>query len=140
MFQPTREQVRQFFFDAWGKHRRGEPLVGLEVVAVDIMRMHPEYHVALDDTERSLDRDYAPEGGESNPFLHMSLHLAIEEQLAIDQPPGIRAEFKRIAAQCGDRHDALHVVLECLGEAIWEGQRLGAGPDAAAYLDCVRRR
>lgn len=140
MFQPTREQVRQFFFEAWRKDRRGEPLVGLEAVAVDIIRMHPEYHATLDDPERSLERDYVPEDGASNPFLHLSLHLAIEEQLAIDQPPGIRAELERIAARHGDRHDALHVALECLGEAIWAGQRLGTGPDAAAYLDCLRRR
>jgi len=140
MFQPTREQVRQFFLDAWRKHQGRKPLVGLEAVAVDIMRMHPEYHTTLDDPAGSLAREYTPEGGASNPFLHLSLHLAIEEQLAIDQPPGIRAEFERIAAQRGDRHDALHVVLECLGEAVWAGQRLGTGPDAAAYLDCVRRR
>jgi len=140
MFQPSREQVRQFFFEAWRKDRSGEPLVGLEAVAVDIIRMHPEYHATLDDPERSLERNYVPEDGASNPFLHLSLHLAIEEQLAINQPPGIRAELERIAAQHGDRHEALHAALECLGEAIWAGQRLGTGPDAAAYLDCLRRR
>lgn len=140
MFQPTREQVRQFFCDAWRKHRSNEPLAGLEIVAVDIMRIHPEYHPALEDPAGSLERAYSPDSGASNPFLHLSLHLAIEEQLAIDQPPGIRAEFERIAARRGDRHAALHEVLECLGQAIWKGQRLGTGPDAAAYLDCLRRR
>jgi hypothetical protein len=140
MYQPTRDQARQFFFEAWRKQRDNEPLVGLEAVAVDLIRMHPEYHAALADPERSLGHDYAPEDGATNPFLHLSLHLAIEEQLAIDQPPGIRAEFERIAARCGERHDALHAVLECLGEAIWRGQRRGVGPDANEYLECLRRR
>jgi hypothetical protein len=140
MFNPSREQVRQFFFDAWRKHRERLPLVGLDAVAVDVMLLHSEYHHVLDDPARHLDRDYAPEDGATNPFLHMSLHVAIEEQLAIDQPPGIRAEFERILARYGDRHDALHAVLECLGEAVWNGQRTGSPPDAMAYLECLRRK
>ena len=42
----------------------------------------------------SLDRDWAPKGGETNPFLHLSLHLAVAEQLAIDQPAGIVAAVR----------------------------------------------
>jgi len=140
MFNPSREQVRAFFFDAWRKYRDGRALEGLETVALEVMLAHPEYHHVLDDPDRFLDRDYTPENRQSNPFLHMSLHVAIEEQLAIDQPPGIRAEFGRILADRGDRHDALHVVLECLGEAVWAAQRTRATPDGAAYLECLRRR
>jgi hypothetical protein len=140
VFNPSREQVRRFFFDAWRKYREGRPLEGLETVAVEVMLLHPEYHHALDDPDRFLVRDYTPEEGQANPFLHMSLHVAIEEQLAIDQPPGIRAEFDRLLADRGDRHDALHVMLECLGEVVWAAQRTRAAPDGAAYLECVRRR
>jgi len=140
MFNPSREQVRQFFFDVWRKHRDKAPLSGLEPVAVDVMLAHPEYRDALEHPERHAGRDYTPEGGESNPFLHLSLHLAIEEQLSIDQPPGIRAEFERIARSRGDRHEALHVVLECLGETVWKAQRNAAAPDADAYLQCLRKR
>ena len=93
MFNPSRDQARQFFFDAWQKYRAGQPLEGLETVAVEVALAHPEYHDTLDDPERFLDRDYTPDAGQTNPFLHLSLHVAIEEQLSIDQPPGIRAEF-----------------------------------------------
>ena len=78
--------------------------------------------------------------GDVNPFLHLSLHLAVAEQLAIDQPPGIRAEFDRIRTATGDEHAALHAVLECLGEVLWTAQRHGTPPDAALYLDCLRAR
>jgi len=140
MFNPSRDQARNFLFETWRKYRERAPLEGLETVAVDVMLLHPEYHHIFDDPGRFLDRDYVPEQGEANPFLHMSLHLAIEEQLSIDQPPGIRAEFERIRARRGDRHDALHAVLECLGETIWRAQRARAAPDAEAYLECLRRQ
>ncbi|MCU0896509.1 MAG: DUF1841 family protein [Burkholderiales bacterium] len=140
MFNPSREQVRQFFFDAWRKYRERQPLAGLETVAVEIALLHPEYHPLLDDPERFVDAEYTPEQGVTNPFLHMSLHVAVEEQLSIDQPPGIRAEYERILGARGERHDALHVVLDCLGEVVWEAQRERRVPDAAAYLERLRRR
>ncbi len=138
MFTPSRDEVRQFFFDAWRKHRARAPLVGLEAIAVDIMLMHPELHALLADPD-AAERDYSPESGAANPFLHLSLHLAIAEQLSIDQPPGIRSELERIATAHGDRHEALHAVLECLGEVVWRAQREGGTPDGAAYLECLRR-
>jgi hypothetical protein len=139
MFNPSRDQAREFFFSAWRKYRDRAPLEGLETVAVDVMLLHPECHHVLDDPDRFLDRDYTPEHGQASPFLHMSLHLAIEEQLSIDQPPGIRAEFERLLAGRGDRHDALHAMLECLGEVLWRAQRDRTAPDGEAYLDCLRR-
>jgi uncharacterized protein DUF1841 len=140
IFDPSRDQVRQFFFGAWRKYLEKSPLTGLEPVAVDVMLAHPEYRDALEHPERHAARDYSPEGGEANPFLHLSLHLAVEEQLSIDQPPGIKAEFERIARTRGDRHEAQHAVLECLGETLWRAQRDAAPPDAAAYLECLRKR
>jgi len=140
MFNPSRDQVRQFFFDAWRKHRKRALLTGLDSVAVGVMLLHPEYHPVLDDPERYQDRDYRPDDGATNPFLHLSMHLAIEEQLSIDQPPGIRREFARIAARLGERHAACHEVMECLGETVWRAQRDAIAPDTLAYLECLRRR
>ena len=94
----------------------------------------------LEQPEKSAERDYDPESGDINPFLHLSLHLAVAEQLAIDQPPGIRAEFERLRAARGDEHAALHAVLECLGEVVWQAQRHRTPPDAKLYLDCLRRQ
>jgi hypothetical protein len=140
MFNPTRDQVRQFFFDAWRKYRSREVLAGLDDIAAGIILLHPEYHPVLDAPERYQDRDYRPEAGDSNPFLHLSMHLAIEEQLSIDQPPGIKGEFARIAARHGDRHAACHEVMECLAETMWRAQRDSLAPDTQAYLECLKRR
>ncbi len=140
MYNPTRNQARDFFFTAWANYRAGSPLSELERVAVEIIALHPEYHALLEARERYVERDYTPEQGQANPFLHLGLHLGIAEQLATDRPQGIRAEFDRLAARHGDRHSALHDVLECLGEAMWQAQRAGTPPDTAAYLECLRRK
>lgn len=139
MFTPSREQVRQFLADAWRKRREGLPAEPLEIMAADIAELHPEYHDLLSGDEAALAREWTPEQGEANPFLHLSLHLAVEEQLSIDQPPGIRAIFEQLAARRGDRHAALHVILECLGETVWRASQDKAPPDGNAYLDCLRR-
>jgi hypothetical protein len=137
VFNPTREQARRFFFDAWGKHRGGLLRSPLEDMAVGIILLHPEYHPLLEDQDRHLERDYLPEQGETNPFLHLSMHLAIREQLSIDQPRGIAAHYRRILQKLGSEHDAEHAVMDCLGEMIWQAQRQGTAPDAAIYLDCL---
>jgi len=137
MFNPSREQVREMFFEAWRKYRAGLPLVGIETIALDVILQHPEYHAALGDPERTRDRDYVEE---SNPFLHMSLHLALEEQLSIDQPTGIRRQFGLLVDRHHDRHEALHQALECLAETVWRSQRDSAPPDADAYLECLAAR
>jgi uncharacterized protein DUF1841 len=137
MFDPSREQVRDTFFVAWRKYRAGEPLAGIETIALDVILAHPEYHDVLADPERYRDEDYVDR---PNPFLHMSLHVALEEQLSIDQPPGIAAAYERLRARMGDRHDALHEAIECLAETVWRAQRDHAPPDAVAYLECLERR
>jgi hypothetical protein len=140
MFTPTRDEARRFLVDAWTKFRTGAAATALERQAAGLIALHPEYHPLLEDPERHIESDYVPEGGAVNPFLHLSLHLAVAEQLAIDQPPGIRAEFERIRAARGDEHAALHAILECLGEVIWQAQRLNAAPDGALYLECLARQ
>lgn len=139
MFAPSREEVRRFFVSVWAKYRAGEPLSGAEIPALDVILAHPEYHPVLEAPARHLEREYTPEGGQTNPFLHLSLHLALAEQLAIDQPAGIRAHYAAIAARLGEPMAAQHAVIECLAEMLWQAQRTGRPPDGAAYLDCVAR-
>ena len=140
MFAPTRDEARRFMSDAWRKYQAGEPLSPLEQTAAQLAAMHPEYHALLENPDAHIERDYRPEQGDVNPFLHLSLHLAVAEQLAIDQPPGIVAHYERLRAARGDAHAALHAIVECLGEVIWQAQRTGAGPDADVYLDCLARQ
>lgn len=137
MFNPSRDQVRQFFFGVWAKYRAGQPLAGAEQPALDAILTHPEYHALLDQPGRYLERDYQPESGETNPFLHLSMHLAVSEQLSVDQPPGIRARYQRLLALHGDAMPAQHAVIECLAEMIWQVQRYQTTFDSAAYLRCL---
>ena len=138
MFNPSRDQVRRFFFEAWRKYRFNEPLTPLEAMALQVMQMHPEYHAVLDAPERYLEQEYFPEMGETNPFLHMSLHLSILEQLSIDQPPGIAAAYRNLLQKHGAEHPAQHDLMDCLAETVWRAQRERIAPDSTAYLACIK--
>ena len=139
MYGPSRDQARALFFETWRRWRDGLPLEGMQAVALEAILAHPEYHGVLSDPARHLERDYPPEAGETNPFLHLALHVALAEQLATDQPPGIRAAFDALLARRRERHAAEHAAIDCLAEMVWRAQRAATAPDAAAYLECLRR-
>ncbi|WP_462321453.1 DUF1841 family protein [Halochromatium sp.] len=141
MFHQDRDQLRQAYLTAWRKAREGEPLEPVERQIIEVAEQHPEYHALLEQGERALGREWLPERGESNPFLHMALHIALQEQVTTDRPPGIRRLYQAMVAQCaGDAHEAEHRILECLAEAIWKMQRDGRDLNPKAYLKCIKRR
>lgn len=138
--QQSRPELRQMYVEAWRKRRERLPIEPVEAQIADVVEAHPEYHAALEQEEATVERDYLPEDGQTNPFLHMGLHLAVRDQLATDRPPGIRAAFAALAARMSSHHAAEHVLLECLAEALWQAQSSGQPPDERAYLDRIRQR
>lgn len=140
MFTPNSNDVRRFFCEVQRKRLTSEPLTPIEALAADWVAEHPEYHAELADAEAAVARRYDVEQGRTNPFLHLSMHLSITEQVSIDQPHGIRQAVELLAAKRNSLHEAHHEVMECLGEMIWTSQRTGLPPDGHAYLDAVRRR
>lgn len=137
MFNPSRDQVRQFFFGVWEKYRSKQFLEGAETLALETILAHPEYHTLMDQPDRYLGKDYLPEFGETNPFLHLSMHLAIAEQLSIDQPPGIKERYEMLLKKHGDSMSAQHEIMDCLGEMIWQAQRQAAAYNPNIYFDCL---
>lgn len=140
MYSSNRSDTRQTFFEVWRKMQDGLPLTALETLIAEVIRLHPEYHPLLENGGKALDRDWLPEGGETNPFLHMGMHIAIREQLSIDRPAGIKAAYEALLHKTGDTMQAEHAMLECLGEALWRAQRENRLPDEQAYLDCIKAR
>lgn len=140
MFAPSQQDVRQFFCEAYAKSRQGSPMTALEMVAADWIGQHPEYHADLSDVDQALDAVYAVDEGRTNPFLHLSMHLSISEQVSIDQPRGIRQVVELLTARRASVHAAHHEVMECLGDMMWTSQRSGLPPDGAQYIACVRQR
>jgi len=140
MFNPTRDEARNFLFETWRKRREGALLTPLEDLAAQLIEKHPEYHDLLADPERYQDKDYSPEHGVTNPFLHLMMHLTIEEQISINQPHGIRAHFERLTHKHESEHEAQHIIMECLSEMIWLAQRNNTAPDTAIYLTCLEQQ
>jgi hypothetical protein len=140
MFQPSQNDVRRFFCATYTRQLTGMPLEPMQALAARWVQQHPEYHNELADEAAALAAVYTVEEGRSNPFLHLSMHLSIEEQCAIDQPSGIRQAVELLAARRNSLHEAHHEVMECLGDMIWTSQRSGLPPDGVVYIDAVRQR
>ena len=136
----TRDELRRSYADAWRKHSARSPLTPLEALIADVLVLHPEYQALVADAPTALGFDPPAGAAQENPFLHMGLHLAVREQLAIDRPPGIRALFESLETRLGDVHDAEHALMESLAEALWEAQRSGRAPDESRYLELAKRR
>lgn len=140
LFNPSRDQVREFFFNTWRKFKQNQMLEGVETIGVQVMQMHSEYHVILDDSARYMHQQYFPEMGETNPFLHMSLHLSVLEQISINQPIGIANIYQQLLSQYQDAHDAQHELLDCLAETIWQAQRNQQPLDADHYMQLMQQK
>lgn len=139
MFGNDRDSLRRYYCTVWDKVQTGQPLEPLERVIAGVIREHPEYQPALANAETALRREYTPDMGETNPFLHMGMHIAIQEQLASDRPAGILDVYRQLCRRMNDRHAAEHQVMECLGEMLWEAQRNGGEPNERLYLERLRR-
>ena len=140
MFAPTLHDVRRFFCEAHLKTLAGRPLTPLEAIASDWITQHPEYHADLSDVDAAVAAVFDVDSGRANPFLHLSMHLSISEQVSIDQPRGIKQAFGLLTAKLGSAHEAQHEIMECLSEMMWESQRSGLPPDGEKYIEAVRRR
>ena len=144
LFNPSRDEVREFFFNAWSHYQTQKPLTDLEKIALSVMHLHPEYHAILSAPEQFKQQEYFPGFGETNPFLHMSLHLSILEQISINQPIGIADIYAQLKLKHQNEHDfehkALHDILECLGESIWQAQRNNTALNAEYYVQLLQQK
>lgn len=140
MYDVNTHDVRRFFAYVWQHRFLSTQLDGLQLKALRILEAHQEYAPYLENIEQYLDYDWTPEQGETNPFLHLSMHLSIQEQVAIDQPFGIRAIHAQLCAKHNDNWVAAeHEMMEALAETLWEAQRFGRGLDVNNYMTKLRK-
>src|SRR5450759_4829375 len=140
MFSPSQADVRRFFCSVYAKAKAGQTLEALETIASLWIDEHPEYHTQLTDIDAALLAMQHEQDGQTNAFLHLSMHLYISEQCSIDQPCGIRQAVELLTYRRNSLHAAHHEVMDCLGKMIWESQRGACAPDGDAYVACVQRR
>jgi hypothetical protein len=134
----SRDEVRQVYLTVWRKMQRREVLEPMEALIAAVIEIHPEYHALLEDGETVAQAEFTPEQGQTNPFLHMGMHIALREQAQSDRPAGIQPLYQKLVTGKG-QHDAEHAMMDCLGEVLWRAQRDGAEPDQNSYLECLRK-
>lgn len=140
LFSNDRNELRQVFFTAWQKEQQSVPLEPMEQIIVNVIKLHPEYHRFFENKNSNLEKDFSPEMGEVNPFLHLSMHISIHEQLSINQPPGIADAFNQLMEKNKDPHEVEHILMDCLGEMIWKAQRENSAPDEKLYFQCIQNK
>ena len=138
LFTQDRTRTRQMFRQAWQKHISGATLEPLEKQIATLLDEHPEYHAMLNGDDSVVDHDFTAEDGSENPFLHLSLHLALREQVGTDRPAGIASITRSLLLKHGDGHTVEHLMIERLGLYLWEAQRQERAPDEQAYLASLR--
>jgi len=140
MFNPSINDVRSFFYDTYNKAINNQSLTDLEKVAYAVMLEHPEYNSILNNKDKYFDFKWDPKAGETNPFLHMSMHISICEQLSINQPVGITDLYQKMCVKYDSKHNAEHLVMDCLGEMIWQAQVNKVPMDSEVYLSCMQAK
>ena len=139
LFNPSREEVREFFCTTWQKYQDGHVLTPLEMIASQWMEQHPEFHKILGDPSGALEQEFTPEKGMTNPFLHLSMHLSISEQISIDQPPGIRHIANTLSRKLDSEHEAQHQIMECLGQVLWQAQNQSKPINVTDYVELLKK-
>ncbi|MFK5983960.1 MAG: DUF1841 family protein [Pseudomonadota bacterium] len=139
MLQQNRNDYREVFFKVWQKIDQQQTITdAMENIIAQIISQHPEYHNILSDYDKYIEKDYTPESGQSNPFMHMGMHIAITEQLMTDQPATIKSIYQQLCTKLGDSHTVEHLMMECLGSMMWTAQKNQNMPDFNAYLTCIK--
>jgi hypothetical protein len=139
MFGQDRDAMRRVFMSSWQKFKNNDPLEPLEALVASVVADHPEYQAIIESGDHAIDKDFTPDDGQTNPFLHMGMHISIREQVQADRPAGIAAAYQQLTMKNGDAHEAEHQMQECLGLILWEAQRSGSMPDEMQYLECLKK-
>jgi uncharacterized protein DUF1841 len=135
-----RDSGRTFFLEVWAKYKKQSLLEPLEQIVLNVILQHPEYHEILEKDEKEIAAmEFMPEMGVTNPFLHMGMHITIQEQIGSDRPPGIATLYQQLLLKYSSVHDLEHSMMECLGETLWLAQRNNTLPDEMQYLEQVKR-
>ncbi|MCP3852684.1 MAG: DUF1841 family protein [Gammaproteobacteria bacterium] len=139
LFGQDRNQLRKIYFQSWRKFKKKQPMEPMESVIASLINQHPEYHDFFDQIEQNQERDFTPEMGQTNPFLHLGMHISIQEQIGTQRPPEISSLYQSLCNKTGDAHEAEHLMMDCLGEMLWSAQRSNQPPNEITYLECIRK-
>lgn len=138
-FGQDRNQLRKVYFQSWNKFKNNQPMEPMESLIAELINRHPEYHEFFDNPGQNQERDFTPEMGQTNPFLHLGMHISIQEQLGTQRPAEIVSLYHALCQKTGDAHEAEHKIMDCLGEMLWKAQGSQQGPDETGYLDCIKK-
>jgi hypothetical protein len=81
------------------------------------MAEHSEYTHLWDRLDRLADSEITSDG--TNPILHITMHAAVESQIAGGEPPEVAQTAAALERRGLSHHEAVHRVASVLTEEIW---------------------
>jgi len=87
--------------------------------------------LSLDESER-IDlarRSQRPDEHPPSPRLHATIHVIVENQVALGSETPVAATLERLTAEGLDRHDAIHAIGSVLASFIYHAAQPGAADD-----------
>lgn len=139
IFGQDRNQIRNIYFQSWQKFKQKQVLEPMESLIANLINQHPEYHDFFDHIEENKQQEFTPEMGQTNPFLHLGMHISIQEQLGTQRPKEMTTLYQALCNKMGDSHKAEHLIMDCLGEMLWQAQKNNQPPDEMSYIECIKK-
>jgi len=139
VFNQDRSQLRRFYFQSWNKYKNNLAMEPMETIVATLIKQHPEYHDFFNDLEKNQNKDFTPDMGQSNPFLHLGMHISIQEQLSTQRPAALSPLYQSLCKKTDDAHEAEHQIINCLGEMLWLSQKNNQPLDETTYIECVKK-
>ena len=116
-FKELRQETQARFQQIWEISQAGGDLEGEEARLDEVMERHPEYHEFWEKAEAIGSEDVVVD--EVNPFMHATVHAAVESQLAEGSPPETKEALEALLKAGYSRHEAIHFIGAVVADEIY---------------------
>jgi hypothetical protein len=122
----------QWRFSRIAETRKVNILEGEDAKIAAIMEDHPEFDPFWSLGEASATPQEI-QGQIVNPFVHVTLHLQIQNQIEREFPQEVKKTFLRLVEQGESDHEAIHQIISIYASLYFKALRRGQSFDESEY-------
>jgi hypothetical protein len=141
IIKTLRKLNRERIHSIWELAKNGnlDILTGEEGRYAEVMLEHEEeYFNQFEMADLTYNYQYDPDT-EENPFLHIALHVVVENQLEAGQPTEVYQFYDSMRKRKCSHHDAIHLIAALLAPLIVIALQRNGAPDEELYRSLLRK-